>query len=52
MLRCRVTDQEITEPWRQLFLVHLRKLQQLGLSNGAFLPFAQQKQSCPCCVAG
>jgi hypothetical protein len=32
-------DQEITEPWRQLFLVH-----QLGLSNGAFLPFAHQKQ--------
>jgi hypothetical protein len=52
MLRCRVTDQEITEPWRQLFLVRLRTLQQLGLSNGAFLPFAQRKQSCPCCAAG
>jgi hypothetical protein len=52
MLRCRVTDQEITEPWRQLFLVRMRKLQQLSLSNGAFLPFAQQKQSCPCCAAG
>jgi hypothetical protein len=52
MLRCGATDQEITESWRQLFLVRLRKLQQLGLSNGAFLPFAKQKQSCPCCAAG
>eukprot|EP00972_Heterocapsa_arctica_P101166 14912446-Heterocapsa_arctica.AAC.1 len=40
-------DQKITEPWRQLFLV-----QQLGLSHGAFLPFANQKQSCPCCAEG
>jgi hypothetical protein len=46
------TNQEITEPWRQLLLARLRKLQQLGLSNGAFLPFAQRKQSCPCCAAG
>jgi hypothetical protein len=31
-------DQEITEPWRQLFLVRLRKLRQLSLFNGALLP--------------
>jgi hypothetical protein len=39
------TDQEITEPWRQLFLVRLRLLGQLGLFKHDFLPLPQQKQA-------
>ena len=39
------TDQEITEPWRQLFLVRLRLLGQLGLSKQDILPLAEQMEA-------
>jgi hypothetical protein len=39
------TDQETTEPWRQLFMARLRQLHKLGLSKDDFLPLPQQKEA-------
>jgi hypothetical protein len=42
---CLATDQEITEPWRQLFEVRMRLLDQLGLSKQDILPLAEQMEA-------